>query len=565
MTARPDSRWRLLIAGIVIWAGCVTAPGGTAATISIVPHFEAKERQELSRLLELAKRAPAPEREQRWFDVASFAVQHARSTSGAPGVDAPEIVAALKEACPRLPAASLAAVAARTPHPIVSEAYCRTLMRGKGPTGIPAAAEAAAEARDALVRFGPLRSASSVEFVKRVEHAASGAGGAQRSVYRILVIGEGGPLDSTSLGSRVRLGMQSAIDAAAGPLASRFRLAERPASSSEMFSSVEMEGLLGRFTSAGVVVVTGSSSQVQIAASLSRVRGFVLADGRSPVEVERTIESEYLQYAGMSFFSLGNRLEYRHVRGDNEFIPPAEDAAFEALQLRPTSYERGRRLAMFVASRPEITKVAIASPEHGADAALGRGFSDALRALGRERIQLDYAPGRRPYTAEAERFVASGAQAILFAGAGEESGEWLSALAKRNVHPVVLGTLELAPEGFHASQRAALEGAILAGEDWEDRNPDLVARLMALGEPAMDPDFRRGYRFGWTVARAIVEGAYTPTSLKRVLETRALPQDAGHLGRVLVGIQQGDANMPVEVVVPLHTVKNGVAVALPGF
>jgi hypothetical protein len=129
----------------------------------------------------------------------------------------------------------------------------------------------------------------------------------------------------------------------------------------------------------------------------------------------------------------------------------------------------------------------------------------------------------------------------------------------------VLGAWELAPEGFHPSQRALLEGAILAGDDWEDRNPDIIARLQALGAPASDPDFRRGYRFGWTVARAVVEGAYTPTSLKRVLESRALPQRAGHLGRVLVGVQKGDATVPEEVVVPLYSVKNGEAVPLSGF
>jgi hypothetical protein len=34
---------------------------------------------------------------------------------------------------------------------------------------------------------------------------------------------------------------------------------------------------------------------------------------------------------------------------------------------------------------------------------------------------------------------------------------------------------------------------------------------------------------------------------------------------VLVGVEKGGANMPVEVVVPLYAVKNGEAVPLPGF
>lgn len=438
-------------------------------------------------------------------------------------------------------------------------------MRERGPTGVPATAEAAAQARDALARFGPTLSAPTVQLVKRVEHAASGAGGVQHSVYRILVVGEGGSLDSTSLGSRVRLGVQAAVEAAAGPLAGRFRVLRSQVPSTEMFSSVEMVQLLGRFGGSGVVIVTGNSSELRIAAALSRTQGIVLADARSPVEVEHAIESDDLAHAGMSLFTLDSRLEYRRLHGDGESIPLPEEADFEPLQLRPTSYERGRRLAMVVASRPEITKVAIAMPEHDSDTALGRGFGDAMRAIGRETVRLDYAPGRRNYAPEAEQFIVSAAQAILFTGAGEESGEWLSALAKRKVRPVVLGAWELAPEGFHPSQRALLEGAILAGDDWEDRNLDIIARLQALGAPASDPDFRRGYRFGWTVARAVVEGAYTPTSLKRVLESRALPQWAGHLGRVLVGVQKGDATVPEEVVVPLYSVKNGEAVPLPGF
>jgi hypothetical protein len=380
-----------------------------------------------------------------------------------------------------------------------------------------------------------------------------------------MIFGEGGPFDSTSLGSRVRLGMRAAIDAAAGPLAARFRVLRSPVPSSEMFSTVVVEELTGRYGGSGVVVATGSSSEFRIAAALSRAYGLVLADARSPLEVEHALESDDLAYAGTPLFGLDAGLEYRQLRWDGEFISPPEDASFEPLQLRPTSYERGRRLAMVVASRPEITKVVIALPEHGADKALGRGFGDAMQVLGRETMLLDYAPGRRAYSAEAEQFVASGAQAILFTGAGEESGEWLAALAKRKVRPVVLGAWELAPEGFHPAQRELLEGAILAGDDWEDRNPDLIARLQAIGEPALDPDFRRGYRFGWTVARAVAEGAFTPTSLKRVLETRTLPQMAGHLGRVVVGVQKGGVGVPTEVVVPLSTVKNGEAVPLPGF
>ena len=51
--------------------------------------------------------------------------------------------------------------------------------------------------------------------------------------------------------------------------------------------------------------------------------------------------------------------------------------------------------------------------------------------------------------------------------------------ARRKIRPVVLGAWELAPEGFHPAQRELLEGAILAGDDWEDRNPDLIARFEA--------------------------------------------------------------------------------------
>jgi hypothetical protein len=325
-----------------------------------------------------------------------------------------------------------------------------------------------------------------------------------------------------------------------------------------------------------VILAAGSAGAWSATVAAGIARGVVIADARSPGEVGASAERPYgevyeAEDADMLNLSTwGTRfdaqLAYEGTSPASGGDPPAQPGQeLRTFQLRATAVERARRLAETLISRDTIKKVAIVVPEHGADFVLGASFISAVRVMRREFEVITYPPGRRDYGAEAERFIASGADAILFTGPGEESGEWLAALARRKVRPLILGTEELQPAGFHPATRALLEGTIFVGSDWEDRSPDVLDHLERRGEIAFDPGFRRGFRFGWLVGRSILEGAYTPTSLRVALESYAHVRQGGQFSRVLVGVERPAPAKPEEIVVPLYTVKNGEAVPLPGF
>ena len=230
---------------------------------------------------------------------------------------------------------------------------------------------------------------------------------------------------------------------------------------------------------------------------------------------------------------------------------------FRPFLLRPTAVERGRRLAEALLAHPDVRRVAIAAPREGADLGMADGFVAALQAMRREPVVLAYDAGRRDYAPEAHRFALADVQAILFAGPGEESGEWLAALAKARQAPLVLGTSELDPAGHHAQVRPRLEGAIYVGDDWEDRDAE-IEKHVSLAAASPDRDFRRGFRFGWMLARAVVEGAWTPTSLRIALEARSLARPTGHVFFSPVVIRGASPGKPADVVVPLFVVRKGV-------
>jgi hypothetical protein len=521
---------------------------------------------ELRRLRGVAESAPAGEREARWYDVARFALERAASAFPATGPDAPEVASALREACSRLPAATLAAVAVRGRHPTVSEAFCRALRRERGPNGVTGAAEAAAEARDAIATFGGGKPARPfLDLLRDDVEAAPGAGGTQRSVYSILVLGS--ERDSASSEFRLARGLEAGVQAAAGAWTPRFQVVATGGDVDAAGAALNTIRTI-RDWPAGVIVSVGNAAGWTAVSTLGMAEGQVAIDARGPGEVgfedawpfgEVVSDREREARNRMLMFGLTSDLAYaRRVTDDR-----SGERFFRPFLVRPTPTERARRLAEMIARRPEIRRVAVALPGSGGDMILASSFLGAMRGLGREAELLIYEPGRRDYAPEAARFVATGAQAILLAGPGEESAEWLGALMARKAKPLVLGTTELDPAGFHAGQRGRLEGAILAGEDWDDRNPGLVERLgRTAGDAADDPAFRRGYRLGWVLARAVVEGAYTPSSLRLALEQRSLPRTMATFTSVLVGIDQTGATVPTELVLPLFTIKNGVRVPL---
>jgi hypothetical protein len=436
-------------------------------------------------------------------------------------------------------------------------------MDGTGPTGVPAAAEAAAEARDAVTTFKGKAVKSFLNVLSQGTAPAKGAGGAHRSVYSILVLGSE-HRDSTGSAFAFESGLREGINVAAGPWSSRFRIFPSSASGSDTEVTVRSRREIDEFNHGVVVVAGGRQAAWTVAFTLGMAEGFVVADGRPEGDVEvdaevfaRTYGTAEADVRNQRVFYFGSGLTYRKAEAPG--APHEEE--FRPFQLRPSSAERARRLGEWIGTQPEIKQVAIAIPEQGGDLVLAAAFLNAAESLGRKVEILAYEPGRRNYAPEAERFLATRAQAILLAGPGEESGEWLTALAAKKAKPIVLGTRELDPAGFHERIRPLLEGAVFTGVDWEDRNADLVARMRSTNAEA-GPDFRRGFRFGWVVARAVIEGAYTPTSLRLALEERSHPRPLGQFSRHVIGITRTGESRPTEVILPLYMVRNRVPVRL---
>ncbi len=578
---------------LVIALSCAlaTSEGRASSALPSGAGFGAGDRIEVERLRESLRKARPAQADSIGLALAVYALSRMPRQGGPASRDLKDVEATLKEACKDLPARTLAAVAAAGTHPIVSEAFCKAILRENAHAGeaqaSSARAEAAAEASDAIHRFGATRGKALLEFAKERPPVGMGAGGASSSVYRIVAFVPQ-TADTGAAAGPILNGLLAGVEAGAGTWATRFRVQYVVADTSELGAARDVNRALDG-GGVGVMVVAGGSNIHAAAVARAFGEGLVLLDARSPMECDPRQTGEF-----PSGRDLGLGLERTRNASRASWLPTYSDdlaytgmptgvftteyssayrpRALPVMQMRPPGTERGRRLAEVVRSRPEIRRVAIAIPEDGGDLPLATGFAAALRALGREVVVLEYAPGRRSYAAEATRFAESGAQAILLAGPGEESGEWLASLSSRKLKPLVLGSSELDPAGYHPTTHARIEGAIFVGDDWLDR-PGELERRFAVMDPGPDrisdgpgADYRRGYRTGWLVSRSVLEGGYTPSSLARALERHSLkvPTDT----RLLFPVRtSGTAPLtkPEEVVVPLYTVKNGEAVPLPGF
>jgi len=570
---------------VAVFAALV--PERAEASTAVLPGFSAQDRVELERMRQSLRRARPAQADSIGYALAVFVLDHMPPHEPTTPRNLKEAETALREACAKLPARTLAAVGSAAPHPIVSDAFCQALLREKAPVGghggVAPQSEVTAEASEALRRFGVTYGKSLLEFAKEPESPAMGAGGVTSSVYGIVAFVPRAA-DTGAAAGAVVAGLRAGIEAGAGTWASRFRIRVVLTDTSELGAARDVDRALDR-AGVGVMVVTGGTTVHAAATARAFGQGLVLVDARSPADCD---PGETGEFPPESDVGLG--LERTQRRAEPWRLPtyspqldytqqsavnsqrPLRPSALPPLQMRPPGTERGRRLAEVLRSRADVRRVAIALPEDGGDLPLVTGFAAALRAVGREIVVLEYAPGRRAFTAEAMRFAESGAQAILLAGPGEESGEWLAALAARNSRPLVLGSNELEPSGLHPSARTRLEGAVFVGDDWVDQRGELERRFRQM-DPGPDrisggrgADYRRGYRAGWLLARSISEGAFTASSLALVLARHSLEVPTN--SRLLFPVRSSGTafvTKPEEVVVPLYTVKNGEAIPLSGF
>jgi hypothetical protein len=228
---------------------------------------------------------------------------------------------------------------------------------------------------------------------------------------------------------------------------------------------------------------------------------------------------------------------------------------------RPSHVERARRLGEVLLQKTEVRKVAIALPSDGGDLDLARGVASAAKILGREVIPLVYEPGRRDYAPEVRDFRDSGAQALVLTGSAEESAEWLLAIRSARLAPLVLATSEINPRGLHDRVRAAAENAIYVGDEWQPLGTLRVEVAAAADSAgfAGRSDFAQGYLIGRNLVRLILEGNFTSARM-----TKALARQSPRLPRIAVSFVANSPldseRRPLEVQVPLHQIRNGVAV-----
>jgi hypothetical protein len=549
------------------------------ASIQILRGLDPAARVELRALRTAAKNAPRAESDAAWFRVAVLALGHATSIDSPGAPDDPEVTKALSEACDHLPALALAAVAAHGSHPIVSERFCAAVLRtppgaGRaGRTDLSGPAEAAAEARDALVRFGGKGGREFVDIVRKGDAPAPGAGAAQRSVFAIRIVLS--PHEDAASG--LSPGVQAGVRAAAGAWADRFDVRPSwiaPGDEETAFGLDGLDGpvrpgviLVGAEGPAHVAALTHGLAQGALVVDARRPRSDFVQPGWSAVRSD-TADAPADDRLSGGLPQFGSALEYpRSISFARSPARPWQDEA--SFALRPPGIERGRRLAQVLRERPGMDTVAIALPESGGDLELARGFAGALRALGRTVHTVSYAPGRRDFTPEAKRFVATGAKVILLAGPGDESSEWLAALTRLRARPLVLGSSELDPEGFRPQDRSRFEGAIFVGDDWEDRDSTFahrVALAVAEAEHVDAADVRRGFRLGFLLARAVVEGGWTPSALARELSLRSIARISSRSTHALVRFDEGTAADQWSVELPLYEIRQGTAVrqTVPG-
>jgi hypothetical protein len=114
------------------------------------------------------------------------------------------------------------------------------------------------------------------------------------------------------------------------------------------------------------------------------------------------------------------------------------------------------------AKRQGAKKIVLVRPDEGGNVELAHALE---RAAGQMET-VSYVAGRREHREDARRVRATGADAVVLLGPADESADWLPALRSGGSPLLVLGTDELDPQGFHEQARRALEGAIYVRTFW---------------------------------------------------------------------------------------------------
>ena len=491
-----------------------------------------------------AERSPAAGRDAAWFRVAAFAVELATSGGEPKPVAAAE--QELVRACKQLAPASLAAVAARGQHPILSAAYARAMANAGSPPSLKnprpsGAQEAGAEVRDAFRRFGA-GSKDLLEIAKKFSEAASGAGGASQSVYRIAVLAP----ESAGAGRALGAGLRAGIRDVAASWSDRFVVADATFTDADVDTRRAVHREIQR--GAGVVVVGGGDVTLTAAAAAGTESRVVVLDARD--EEQTTVESPWKDRASANSrpfdVAFMPNLSFMAVSGASaqEDLPP--------FVVRPSPCDQARALAQVVLARGNLSRVAILVPSAGGAYDLARCFELALSAIKREVVEIEYEPGRRDFSPEVRRLRDANVQAVLLAGPAEESEEWLVAMRKARLAIVVFGTDDLDPNGMHDFARSAAEGVIFAASEWEFVRADDIRRALRAAERdsfAESQDYSRGYRLGRNLARTIMDGAFTPSRLHRELSWKARSEGTRTPPR-LAGDDALDR-------LPLYVIRNG--------
>jgi hypothetical protein len=402
-------------------------------------------------------------------------------------------------------------------------------------------AEAAAEARDGLTRFGPARAKELLELAEKSAEVAFGAGGASQSVYRIAFVSPDSQ-DTTSAAFALRRGLISGVRHAAGAWFRRFHFQDRSFPDSEVMSRFAVREFLQ--AGAGVMLVTGGDATFTAAAAGGTERRVVVIDarGNDAMSVEPVWSS---------------REAWRHLPS-TQTKALVSSGGMGPFIARPSPCDQARALARAVAARTEVGTIAIALPSSRGSYGLAKCFQSAIQAIGRKVVEIEYEPGRRDFTPEARRFRDANAQAILLAGPAEESQEWLIALRKARLTPLVLGTSELDPSGMHDQARSAAEQVTYVGSEWEFVRADEERRALAAAEQdgfGGSADYRRGFRLGQILARTVVDGAFTPSRLYLELESKSRIEGEPSPAR-LAGDDARDR-------LPLFVIRNGASTSAP--
>ena len=510
-----------------------------------------------------------------WEVLARHALVEAPSGRTPFAEDPKEIVEAIREAGKHLSAPALAALAAHGRHPELSRAYVKALA-AQPPRGTSVAAEIAAEARDAVARFGVRRARPVLDAVRGDAVAVDAAGGTQNSVFRVAVLHA---LDSAE-DQGFRPGFNAGVARALAGWEVEMPSSESRATRVDPTTKFVVRDFLVReeagWTAAGIdaaletrpgiVVVASGDELVPTAAAATRAAGAIFVDARGPsAEDRRSWGSDFDHWMrpGAPEPYLGTPFAFdASLRYTAKVPAPRTPWLTRAFTVRPPGTERARRLGEVLRARVPQGDLAVALPRDGGDRSLVRGLEVVSHLLGRRLHLLVYEPGRRDYAPEARRFVESGAKALVLAGPAEESAEWALALGRARVKTLLLGPAELDPAGFHPAAKTAIEGAVFVADEWEERDSTLTPGASASAEEGESR--QRGFRLGYRIGREVRSGAYTPASLTLALAAQSLPVHRPDPWDPLAlsAAPDGATGKPSLAIVPLSEVRKGEAVRL---